>query len=79
MTKVEEPIAIITRNRNNGKDKSQSINDYDDDPEIEVAGNESTKAPQISFASDEQDIDLTNQLYYKAKHTHNREFAGSWY
>lgn len=80
ITKFEELTDIITRNRNKGKDKSQSTNDYDDDQEIEVVGNESTKAPQILFASDEQDMGLTDQLYYKAKHTPNRgEFAESCY
>ena len=58
---------------------SQSANEQDDEKEIEVAGSESTKTPQISVASDEQDMDLTDQLYYKAKHTPNRgEFAESW-
>ena len=80
MTKFEELTDIITCNKNKGKDKSQSANEQDDEKEIEVAGSESTKTPRISFASDEQDMDLTDQLNYKAKHTPNRgEFvAESW-
>jgi hypothetical protein len=55
MTKFEDLTDIITCNNNKGKDKSQSANEQDD-VEIEVAGSESTKSPQISFASDEQDM-----------------------
>ena len=72
MTKFEELTGIITCNKNKGKDKSQSANEKDEEKEIEVTGSESTKTPQISFANDEQDMDLTDQLYYKAKHGPNR-------
>ncbi|MGH9974098.1 MAG: hypothetical protein ACRD93_09400 [Nitrososphaeraceae archaeon] len=43
----------------------------DEDQDLEVAGTESTKVPLVSFASDETDMDLTDQLYFKAKHRPN--------
>lgn len=69
MTKFEELTDIITRNKNKGNNKAQlAEEEFDDDQEIEVAGSEKSKAPLVSFATDETDMDLTDQLYHSAKH-----------
>lgn len=80
MTKFEDLVDIITRNKNKarGKYKPESIIDNQEE-ELEVAGSESTKKPLIEFGDDQTDMDLIDQLYFKNK---NRplmgEFAEKW-
>lgn len=80
MTKFEELVDIITRNKNKNKnDKTKSSNSKDEDQEIEVAGSESTKKPIISFGDDQTDMDLIDQLYFKGKHKPlEGQFADRW-
>ena len=68
MTKFEELVDIITRNKNKGKDKRRASEDQEEEQELEVAGSESTKKPMISFGDDQTDMDLIDQLYFKEKH-----------
>lgn len=72
MPKYEELTDAISRKKNSslkGAEKRARVEDEDQD--LEVAGTESTKVPLVSFASDETDMDLTDQLYFKAKHRPN--------
>lgn len=74
MTKFEELVDIITRNKNKRKQ------DQEQDQEIiEVAGSESTKKPIISFGDDQTDMDLIDQLYFKGKHKPlEGQYADRW-
>jgi hypothetical protein len=59
----------------------EHCSNYDDKEEVdlEVAGSERTKAPLVSFADDETDKDLTDQLYSKSKHKPLMdEFSERW-
>jgi hypothetical protein len=62
MTKFEELVDIITRNKNNSKKNEQK-------EVLEVAGSENTKQPLISFA-DMEDLNLLDQLYYNKNEKH---------
>lgn len=51
----------------------------EDDQDLEVAGTETTKKPLVSFADDERDMDLIDQLYSKGKNKPlEGQFAESW-
>ena len=81
MTKFEELIDIITRNKNKNKGKNESLKQEEDqqEDEIEVAGSEPTKRPIISFGDDQTDMDLIDQLYFKPKHKPlEGQFADRW-
>lgn len=58
MTKFKELSEAIAKKNNTKKG-----NDEDDDLEVEVAGTEITKKPLVSFADDETDMDLIDQLF----------------
>ena len=85
MTKFEELIDIITRNKNKNKGKNESLKqeedqqEDDDDIELEVSGSESTRAPLVASASEDLDPDIIDMLYTKPRHVPNRgEGASSW-
>lgn len=74
MTKFEELSEAIAK-----KNKSKKGNDEDDDLDLEVAGTEITKKPFVSFADDETDMDLIDQLYFKGKYKPlEGQFAERW-
>jgi hypothetical protein len=74
MTKFEELSEAIARKKNNSKKGNE-----DDSLEVEVAGTETTKKPLVSFADDETDMDLIDQLYFKPKHKPlTGEFSEKW-
>jgi hypothetical protein len=75
MTKFEELSEAIAKKN---KDKN-SESDVDKEEELEVAGSEATKAPLLSVADDDADMDLTDQLYFKSKHKPLMgEYAEKW-
>ncbi len=77
MTKFEELTDIIASKKN--KNNSKKGNDEDDSLDLEVAGTETTKKPLVSFADDETDMDLIDQLYSKGKHKPlEGQVAESW-
>ncbi len=74
MTKFEELTDIISHNKN--KDKKLAKKIFDDDKEdydieLEVSGSESSRAPLVATASEEQDPDIIDMLYTKARHKPN--------
>jgi len=85
MTKFDDLMDIITRNKNKDKNKktigaiSASNTNEDEDIELEVAGAEPTRAPLAAFGDDDMDADLIDQLY---KNPRNRvpkgEGASYW-
>lgn len=66
MTKFEELMDIITRNKNRGKLSADVDNSKQE--ELEVAGSKSSKTPLLACDDDEMDMDLIDQLYTKPKH-----------
>ena len=86
MTKFDELMGIITRNKNKKKfPESENFsaktaqNNEDDDIEIEVSGSESAKGPLVATASEEMDPDIIDMLYTKPRNVPNRgENASSW-
>ena len=82
MTKFEELTDIISHNKNNDKKLAKKIFDddkEDGDIELEVSGSESSSAPLVASASEDQDRDLIDMLYTKPRHVPNRgEGASSW-
>jgi hypothetical protein len=85
MTKFEELMDIITRNKNNDNKKPAIKNidiaedKEDNDIQLEVSGTESTRAPLVASANSELDPDIIDMLYTKPRHVPNRgEGASSW-
>jgi hypothetical protein len=82
MTKFDELVDIITRNKNKGKAKQSeaaATEREDQNQELEVAGSESSKNPLITFGDSQTDPDLLEQLYTKSKYKPNDGFgADRW-
>jgi hypothetical protein len=71
MTKFEDLLEIISRNKNKGKMSVKTVfteDKEDNDVELEVSGSESTRAPLVVAADDQLDPDLIDILYTKARH-----------
>jgi hypothetical protein len=67
MTKFEELMDIITRNKSKSAKKIAVKEDKeDDDIELEVSGT-ATRAPLVATANEELDPDLIDMLYSQAK------------
>jgi hypothetical protein len=76
MTKSEELMDIIVRNKNKGKNSEL---DKDGDDSLEVAGSEGTKQPLISCGDKEMDGSIIHDLYRKPRHKPLMgEFAEKW-
>jgi len=82
MTKFEELMDIITRNKNKSAKKTianDKQQEDDTDIEIEVSGSDSGRGPLVASASEDLDPDIIDMLYTKARHVPNRgEGASSW-
>lgn len=82
MTKFEELMDLITRNKNKGKKSVEKILQEDkenDDIELEVSGSESTRAPLVAAANEETDPDIIEQLYRSNRNRVPRgEGASAW-
>jgi hypothetical protein len=75
MTKFEELMDIINRKRSSEKQNSQSSNESE---ELEVLGSESTRAPLITTADEDQDGSIVDELY-KPRHKANDAYgAQKW-
>lgn len=78
MTKFDELMDTIASNKRK-KNKNSEIDHHDADYELEVAGSEATRAPLLSAAGDDADMDLIDQLYFKSKHKPLMgQFAEKW-
>lgn len=77
MTKFDELMDIITRNKNKSTKKIIVDDKQDDDIQLEVSGSESTRAPLVASANEETDPDIINTLYTKARHKPNDGFGAS--
>lgn len=78
MTKFEELMELITRNKNKSARKVNDKQD-DDDIQLEVSGNESTRGPLVASANEELDPDIIDLLYTKPRNIPNRgENATPW-
>ena len=78
MTKFDELMDIITRNKSKSAKKIVADDKEDDDIEIEVSGTE-TGAPLVASADSELDPDIIDMLYTKPRNIPNRgEGASSW-
>jgi hypothetical protein len=72
MTKFDELMDIITRNKNkNKKPFSEETSQNNDDIQLEVSGSESTRAPLVAPASEDLDPDIIDMLYTKPRHKPN--------
>jgi preprotein translocase subunit SecD len=79
MTKFEELMDIITRNKNKPAKKILTKDKDDNDIELEVSGSESTRAPLVAAANEETDPDIIDQLYRSNRNRVPRgEGASSW-
>jgi len=80
MTKFDELVDIITRNKNRSKKNKDDVsNVIHQDQELEVAGAESSKNPLITFGDSETDPDLLGQLHRSPKTKPNDGFGvESW-
>ena len=68
MTKFEELTDIISKKKNKAANYSKvRTSDDDNNEELEVAGSESSKTPLLSYANDETDPDLLDQLHRSIK------------
>lgn len=68
MTKFDELVDIITRNKNKNKKNKDDVSDRaHQDQELEVAGSEGSKNPIITFGDSETDPDLLDQLHRSPK------------
>jgi hypothetical protein len=77
VTKFDELMDIITRNKNKSTKKIIVDDKQDDDIQLEVSGSESTRAPLIASANEETDPDIINTLYIKARHKPNDGLGAS--
>jgi hypothetical protein len=80
MTKFEELTDIITHNKNKDKKLAKKVFDddkEDDDIELEVSGSESSSAPLVASAGEDQDPDIIDMLYTKPRHKPNDGFGAS--
>jgi hypothetical protein len=77
VTKFDELMDIITRNKNKSTKKINVDDKQDDDIQLEVSGSESTRAPLVASANEETDPDIINTLYTKARHKPNDGFGAS--
>jgi len=62
---------IVNKSKNNAKPNSKLVPESDESQqeELQVSGlTAGTGQPNMEFASDEQDMDLIDQLYSKPKH-----------
>jgi len=84
VTKFDELMDLIGRNKNKDKKNAIKSNNIaedkeDDDIELEVSGSESTRAPLVAAANEDTDPDIINTLYTKARHKPNDgSGASSW-
>jgi len=80
MTKFEELTDIISKKKNKAANYSKvRTSDDDNNEELEVAGSESSKTPLLSYANDETDPDLLDQLHRSIKTKPNDgSGASSW-
>ncbi|MDW0128640.1 MAG: hypothetical protein QOK87_09735 [Nitrososphaeraceae archaeon] len=76
MTKFEELTDIISHNKNKSA-KEIFDDDKEDDIELEVSGSESSSAPLVASASEDQDPDIIDMLYTKPRHKPNDGFGAS--
>ena len=80
MTKFEDLMDIIIRNKNKSAKKIVADDKDDNDIQLEVSGSESTRAPLVASANEETDPDIINSLYTEARHKPNDGFgASAWH
>lgn len=78
MTKFEELQEIIARKKNKGKNENKNELDSHDNLDLEVVGSESSKAPLITPADDDQDGSIIDELYKPRHKPLSGYFAESW-
>lgn len=83
MTKFDELVELITRNKNKNRNKNKDFREKssltEQDDNLEVAGSEGSKNPIITFGDSETDPDLLEQLHRSPKHKPLDGFtADSW-